>query len=181
MALAVCLLFDARSDRLVRELWERLEHEGVGTLASHTHGGHHPHLSVAVLRTWQLDEVRRVLDALPRPEPAEMSCRGTLIFPRGRIALAPSVSSDLMAHQQRMADALERAGADLHKHYHRGRWIPHISIATRAHSTQLSLAVKALTDVFPLDIVGDRWVLIDSSTGRLWSLSGWNGNGLPTA
>lgn len=177
MALAVCLLFDSRSDRLVRELWERLEAEGVGTLASHTHRGHRPHLSVAVLRTWQLDDVQRVLADLPAPTGERMSCRGTLVFPRGRVALAPSVSAELMAHQQRVVGALEQHGADLHKHYRPGGWIPHISIATRAHATQLPLAIKALTDVFPLDVVGDRWALIDSSSGRLWQLREWNDNG----
>ena len=44
MALAVCLLFDGRSERLVRDLWSRLEARGVRTLESHTHGKHRPHL-----------------------------------------------------------------------------------------------------------------------------------------
>ena len=54
MALAVCLLFDRRTDRLVRQLWERLEAQGVATLLTHTHGRHHPHLSYAVLRDGDL-------------------------------------------------------------------------------------------------------------------------------
>lgn len=170
VALAVCLLFDDRSDRLVRELWERLELEGVGTLASHTHGQHHPHLSLAVLRTWDPGEVRALLGGLPALGEVEMSCRGTLVFPRGRVALAPSVSAAAMAHQEALAGALEVAGADLHKHYLPGRWIPHVSIATRASSEQLPLVVKALTDVLPLEIRSERLALVDSSTGRMWSV-----------
>jgi hypothetical protein len=50
MALAVCLLFDRRTDRILRGLWDRLEDLGVPTLKSHTHGRHVPHLSLAVLR-----------------------------------------------------------------------------------------------------------------------------------
>ncbi len=170
MALAVCLLFDSRSDRLIRELWARLEEEGVGTLASHTHGSHHPHLSLAVLRTWALDDVRRVLDEVALPGPVTLACHGTLVFPRGRVALSPAVTSGLATQQERMASAFERAGADLHRHYRPGRWIPHVSIATRASSTQLPLVVKALTDVLPLEARAERSVLIDSSTGRLWPL-----------
>jgi hypothetical protein len=45
MALALCLLLDRRSDALVRELWKRLEENGIPTLLSHTHGRHVPHLS----------------------------------------------------------------------------------------------------------------------------------------
>ncbi len=37
MALAVCLLLDARADAAVRGLWRRLEAAGVPTLLSHTH------------------------------------------------------------------------------------------------------------------------------------------------
>ena len=57
-----CLLFDRRTDRLVRQLWERLEAQGVATLLTHTHGRHHPHLSYAVLRDGDPDTV---LAALP--------------------------------------------------------------------------------------------------------------------
>ena len=50
MALAVCLLFDARGERAIRALWDQLETLGVPSLRSHTHGRHVPHLSYAVLR-----------------------------------------------------------------------------------------------------------------------------------
>jgi len=65
VALAVCALFDAAGERLIRGLWARLEDAGVGSLASHTHGHHHPHLSLAVLREWELDCVRDTLGRLP--------------------------------------------------------------------------------------------------------------------
>lgn len=55
MALAVCLLFDGRSERAIRNLWDRLEHLGVPTLRSHTHGLHVPHVSYVVLLEWELD------------------------------------------------------------------------------------------------------------------------------
>ena len=88
VALAVCLLFDARTDVLMRELWSRLEDVGVATLATHTHRRHHPHLSYAVLRSWELARVQETLTALPAAEPFTMSFHGTLAFPRGRAALA---------------------------------------------------------------------------------------------
>jgi hypothetical protein len=170
VALAVCLLFDSRSDRLVRELWARLEEQGVGTLASHTHGHHLPHLSLAVLRSWELDDVRRVLAELPQVGPQRSTCRGSLVFPRGRVALAPSVGAALVAHQERIVTALAATGADLHRHYRAGEWIPHVSIATRASASQLPTAVQALTDVLPLAITAERLALVDSGTGRLWPL-----------
>ena len=115
MALAVCLLFDARSDRLIRELWSRLESDGVRTLASHTHGHHYPHLSYAVLRSWDLSRLQAGLADLPDAGPFSMSFHGTLAFPRGRAALAPSVTADIARRQQAVVSAVVETGADLHR------------------------------------------------------------------
>lgn len=61
MALAVCLLFDRRSDRAIRALWDRIEQRGVASLRSHTHGRHVPHLSYAVLRQWDQAAIAQAL------------------------------------------------------------------------------------------------------------------------
>lgn len=170
MALAVCLLFDSRSERLVRELWSRLEELGVRTLETHTHRRHHPHLSYAVLRTWDLELVRAALAGLPAGGPCSLSCQGTLAFPRGRAALAASVSADLAARQERVATAVADAGADLHHNYLPGRWVPHVSVATRAQGSTLATVVKSVADTLPLTLRVDRAALIDSATGRTWPL-----------
>jgi hypothetical protein len=170
MALAVCLLFDARSERLVRGLWTRLEVDGVRTLASHTHGRHHPHLSYAVLRTWDLPRVRTALAGLPDGGPFPLSFHGTLAFPRGRAALAPSISSDVGSRQERVAGAVVGTGAELHRNYVPGAWVPHVSVATRAQGSQLATVVKAIADTLPLTLQVDRAALIDSATGETWLL-----------
>ena len=170
MALAVCLLFDARSDRLLRALWSRLEADGVRTLATHTHGRHHPHLSYAVLRAWDLDSVRAALAELPDGGPFSLSFHGTLAFPRGRAALAPAVTAEVAGRQQEVVAAMTRAGADLHRNYRAGSWVPHVSVATRAQGTQLAKVVKAIADALPLTVHVDRAALIDSATGEAWHL-----------
>ncbi|WP_370616186.1 2'-5' RNA ligase family protein [Mumia sp. Pv 4-285] len=172
MALAVCVLFDRPTERRLRALWARLEEHGVHTLASHTHRRHHPHLSYAVLREWDLDAVRRALEDLPDGGPFAMTCHGTLAFPRGRAALAPSITPDVAARQLAVVDAVRATGADLHRHYGHGAWIPHVSIATRAPGALLPVVVEAVADVLPMPLVVDRAALIDSGTGRTWPLSG---------
>jgi 2'-5' RNA ligase len=72
VALAVCLLFDDRTDRALRSLWARLELLGVRTLLSHTHGRHVPHLTLASLLSYDLDAVRAALTELPRREPTDL-------------------------------------------------------------------------------------------------------------
>jgi 2'-5' RNA ligase len=170
MALAVCLLFDARSNLLMRALWSRLEDAGVSTLATHTHGRHHPHLSYAVLRSWDLERAQASLAALPAAEPFSMSFHGTLAFPRGRAALAPAISAELVLRQRRIVTALEATGAELHRHYEADQWVPHVSVATRAQGAKLATVAKAVSDVLPLTVRVDRAALIDSATGQTWPL-----------
>ena len=170
MSLAVCLLFDAQSQRRIRQLWARLEDLGVGTLASHTHRRHHPHLSYAVLRSWDLAEVREVLESLDGGGQVSLSCQGAVVFPRGRVALAPALSSQVRARQEQVVEALAGTGADLHHNYVRGRWLPHVSVATRARAEQLAVLARTVADVVPLVLQADRAALVDSGTGEQWPL-----------
>jgi hypothetical protein len=172
VALAVCLLFDRRSERLVRELWDRLESQGVRTLASHTHGRHLPHLSYAVLRSWDLALVQSALAGVPTGDPVTLHCHGTLTFPRGRAALAPAVTAGLAAAQERVVTAVTDTGADLHRNYRPGWWVPHIAVATRAQGPAMATVVKTIADTLPLALHADRAALVDSSTGHTWPLPG---------
>lgn len=165
MALALCLLFDRRGERRVRQLWERLEEQGVGTLLTHTHGNHHPHLSLAVLREWDLDAVRSALPA--DGDPVEVAVQGSVVFPRGRMSLAGSVSTELVARQHELVERMRAAGADLHRHYEPGRWVPHVSVATSASADQLPVVVSAVSDMLPLTLVGERLALVDTATGQM--------------
>ena len=126
MALALCLLLDRRSDRAVRALWERLEEDGVPTLLSHTHGHHVPHLSYAVLLAWDEEAARAAVAGLGDGGPVEVSVQGTVVFPRGRVALAGSASVALATRQARAVEALRATGATMHRHYEPGHWMPHV-------------------------------------------------------
>ena len=170
MALALCLLFDPRTERLVRELWARLEASGIRTLLSHTHGHHHPHLSYAVLLEWDDVGVRSAAAALPDCGPVEVSVQGTVLFPRGRAAMACSVTSEVTARQERAAAALSASGAVMHRHYEPGHWTPHVSVSTGVAADSLPVVVGAVSDVLPLTLRADRSALIDTSDGRLWPL-----------
>src|SRR3954447_22855317 len=171
MALAVCLLFDRSSERAVRNLWDRLEDLGVPTLRSHTHGRHVPHLSFAVLRDWQLDDVRKAVDALPDGGPAQLYVDALGTFRRGRAWLVPAVTAAVLERQERTVAALMATGADLHRHYLPGVWVPHCTIAPRVPLVALPVLAATVYDVLPLRVIADRAALIDSGTGQIWPLS----------
>lgn len=166
MALAVCLLFDARSELTIRRLWQRLEDDGVPTLLSHTHGRHVPHLSYAVLRSFDLDRVRDVLDLLPDEGPMTLHFDAVGMFRRSRTWLVPAVTSDIARRQERVVEAVESTGADLHHHYEPGVWVPHCTLAPRTTLERLPRVAAAVFDVLPLVATLDRAVLIDTSTGE---------------
>jgi 2'-5' RNA ligase len=170
MALAVCLLFDARAERAMRKLWERLEQLGVPTLRSHTHGRHHPHLSYVVLLDWDLDRVRAAVERLDDHEPIELTFDAVGAFRRGRLSLVPAIPADLVARQQAVVAATRATGALVHRHYEVGRWLPHVSLATRAPLDRLAELTASVYDVLPLTVTVTRAALIDSTTGEFWPL-----------
>lgn len=167
MALAICLLFDRASDRAIRALWDRLEERGVPTLRSHTHGRHVPHLSYAVLRGWDDDVVWSALSAIEPGQPVEVTFDGVGLFRRGRVWLLPGVTVDLVTRQHRVVQAVTSAGAELHKHYRPGVWLPHCSLAPRSRLNQLPEAVGPVFDTLPLRARLDRAALVNSATGRI--------------
>lgn len=170
MALAVSLLFDGPADRALRRLWDRIEEQGVPTLRSHTHGLHHPHVSLVVLLEWDLAEVRAAVGALPGRGPFDVHFEAVGVFPRGRVSVIPSGPADLVARQQAVVEAVRRTGALVHKHYEVGRWLPHCSLAPRAALRDLPAVAALAYDIFPLTACVTRAALINSSTGESWPL-----------
>jgi 2'-5' RNA ligase len=165
MALAVCLLLDKRADTALRRLWDRLEADGIPTLATHTHGHHVPHLTYASLRTYDLDLVAAALTGLAPAAPLTLHLDAFGTFRRSRCWLAPAVTPSLIAGQSAVVDAVRATGADLHKHYIPGAWIPHVTLAPRLHLTDLATVASVVYDVLPITAHVSRAALIDTSTG----------------
>jgi 2'-5' RNA ligase len=171
MALAVCLLFDRRSERILRALWDRLEDLGVPTLRSHTHGRHIPHLSLAVLREWDHDKVLKAVQPLMADSPVGLYFDALGTFRRGRAWLVPAVGVEVLQRQEEVVSAVTETGAELHRHYEPGRWVPHCTLAPRVPLVALPILAAAVYDVLPLETTADHAALIDSSTGQVWPLS----------
>lgn len=170
MAFAVCLLFDGRTERALRNLWDRLEERGVATLRSHTHGRHRPHLSYVVLLRWHLEAVREAVAALPDRGPFALTFDALGAFRRGRICLVPAVPADLVPRQEVVLAAVRATGALVHRNYEAGAWLPHCSVAPRARLDQLPVVATTVYDILPLTARVTRAALIDSTTGQVWPL-----------
>lgn len=166
MALAVCLLPDPALDAVLRGLWARLEGEGLPSLASHTHGRHVPHLTLAALRSWDAAAVSAALAEVPPRPPLRLHLDGLGVFRRSRCWLALAVGADLAERQRAVADAVVATGADLHKHYRPGEWTPHVTLAPRLHLRDLPVVARIVNDVLPITGTASRAALVDTSTGE---------------
>lgn len=167
MALSVCLLPDAPADRAVRRVWERLEDHGIRTLLTHTHGRHVPHLTLATLRTYELAAVGAALAALPDVPAEVVPFDGLGMFRRSRCWLLPAVTGRLLTRQAGVVAATVGAGADLHRNYVPGTWMPHLTLAPRLHLDDLPTVAKIVFDVLPLAVTFSRAALVDTSTGQV--------------
>lgn len=168
MALSVCLLLDDRADRAVRALWRRLEDAGVGSLLTHTHGRHRPHLTLASL----LDATERTPDLLHEhlaphrgEEPLGLRFDALGIFRRSRCWLVPEASRALLDRQERVADAAAATDGLLHRNYAPGAWTPHLTLAPRMHLDQLPVVAGSVFDVLPLAATLGPLVVVDTATG----------------
>jgi 2'-5' RNA ligase len=166
MALAVCLLLDPPTDAAVRRLWARMEEVGVPSLASHTHGHHVPHLTYAALRSWDLDAVTAALAALPERPPLRLHLDALGVFRRSRCWLAPALSVDLAPRQQAVVEAVTATGADLHRHYRPGDWVPHVTLAPRLRLHHLPVVARLVNDVLPVTGTATHGALVDTGTGQ---------------
>jgi hypothetical protein len=74
----------------------------VPSVRSHTHGRHLPHVSYAVLRSWELSEVSAALLRVGGLAPVELASDGIGLFRRGRAWLLAGGSAELHARQERV-------------------------------------------------------------------------------
>ncbi len=167
MALSVCLLPDAPADRAVRRLWQRLEDAGVRSLLTHTHGRHVPHLSLATLRSYDATAVRAGLAPLAVPDRAAVRFDGLGMFRRSRCWLLPAATEALLARQRAVVSAVVGTGADLHRNYLPGTWMPHLTLAPRLHLEDLPAVGRVVFEVLPLAVQFSRAALVDTSTGAV--------------
>ena len=120
---------------------------------------------------WDHARLTAALNELDAGEPVDVSFDGIGLFRRGRAWLLAGVAADLATRQERVVRAVTATGAELHKHYVPGRWLPHSSLAPRAPLAQLPSLAAAVYDLLPLHAQLNRAALINSATGDLWPLA----------
>jgi 2'-5' RNA ligase len=111
------------------------------------------------------------MDLLPDEGTMTLHFDALGMFRRSRSWLVPAVTSDIAARQERVVQAVESTGADLHRHYVPGVWVPHCTVAPRIRLEELPRLAALVYDVLPLISTVESAALIDSSTGDQWPLN----------
>jgi 2'-5' RNA ligase len=99
-------------------------------------------------------------------EPGELHLDALGSFRRSRCWLAPAASADLVVRQEAVVKAALGTGADLHRHYRPGAWVPHLTLAPRLHTADLPVVARIVYDVLPVTAPVTRAALIDTSNGN---------------
>lgn len=171
VALSVCLLLDDRADKTVRSLWQRLEDAGVGSLLTHTHGRHRPHLTLASLLNADDTTLPALLTRL-RPcrdgSPVTVRFDALGIFRRSRCWLVPEANRQLLDRQEQAVRACDGTNALLHRNYAEGAWTPHLTLAPRLHLERLPVVAGLAFDILPVDATLGPLVVVDTTTGDVY-------------
>ncbi len=148
MALVLELDVDPDADSIIRSVWAGLDAVGVPSLATATHGRHHPHVSLAVADALDIDRLTGALGQAVRLSPAlplTMASVGVFRAPDDTSVVFLGVVTDgaLLAAQSEAAEAVRAAGGTVWDNYLAGRWVPHCTLAMPVADSRLGPAVTA--------------------------------------
>ncbi len=136
------LLWDDATDRAVRAEWELLVGQDLPSQARHRGESNAPHTTLTMVEDWPDDVDGPVGDALGRL-PLAASLGALTCFGGGPFTLVrPLVVTAALLDLHR--DALAPLGPPARPFLRPGRWVPHVTLATRLGADQVGRAVAAL-------------------------------------
>ena len=139
MPYAVELALDPSSAAVVRRIWDELDRAGITWMAR---SGAHPHMTVGIWETLDVDETARELTRLAgETPPVRLALASVGLFPGVAVFLAPVVTAELLDLHERVHPKLDRLGAGAWDHYRPGAWVPHCTLATDLAPDQFGTAL----------------------------------------
>jgi len=163
MDYAILLIFDAASDRKLREMTEHLavNNRSETVLLS----GLRPHLTLAEFDTDRYETVVLTMSNLAskilRPIPVKLASAG--FFPNNPsvLYLAPIVDEQLLDLHRLVNNDLEPLCTTFSPLYREDNWVPHCTLALELDQDTFAASCAALAEVFtPLDTLAVQLSLI---------------------
>jgi 2'-5' RNA ligase len=152
MVAALEMYLDPIATKRIRTLWDAMEDAGVPSLRELTHRRHRPHISLVAAPALDPDAVAAALAGITVAPPLRLNLNfvGTFV---GRVLwLGPAVTSELLAHQAVVYEALQAGGVAVDPLYRPGEWIPHCTVSMRVPLKLMTDALRLCMDVLPMEI-----------------------------
>jgi hypothetical protein len=152
-------------------LWASLEAAGIPTLASHTHKGHRPHLSLVVAEDLSPLEALGVLHSLPR-QPLPLIFNSPGVFPGGVLFLTCVPTTQLLEEHLHVHRLVAPVTTGPWAYYAPGAWTPHLTVSYGLNDEQLARAIHAALDWLPMEGWLTSGGVEDGRSGERWQAGG---------
>ncbi len=149
--IAIELFFDPATDRAVREVWAALERAEIGSLATFTHGRHHPHLTLAVTDGLTRVITERLVAELPARPEIWLDAAGCFPGRGGVVFLAVRATPELLTYHQALHSILDEHDLPQVDQLRPGRFFPHCTVAKRLAADRIGTAVNVVRDLLPIN------------------------------
>jgi hypothetical protein len=159
---------DITTSRVIRDLWDELETEGVPSMATHTHKLHKPHVSLIVAEHLPVNASLQAVGPVPT-EPIRLLIEAAGVFPGGFLFLACVANVEMLDEQRRVHRAVQPLAVDPWPHFDPGTWTPHVTAGWTLTQRQLAEALPIVLDRLPIEGWLDHGGVEDGSTGEHWA------------
>ena len=167
MAHALEMFFDADSEAEIKQVWNRLEAEGLPSLATRTHRQHRPHVTLVVAERIEAARLQDGRDLLAAKH-MDVTLHSPAVFQRSGVlylSVVPTLAL-LRLHQEVQAALADNLVAPWGA-YSVGAWVPHCTLAQGLTREQLARGIDLLHDqpIVEAHVTGAG--ILDTKTGEV--------------
>ncbi len=144
---AIEFLFDAKSETILLELYDKLERSGFGLPEQIINFQPHITLNVCnILDVAKLESVLREFCAKQASFDLTLSHLGCFLQPQAIVFLAPTVTQTLFAFHAELIRQLQPCISATRSYYEPNHWVPHCTVAFGFKEQKLTEIMRLCTD-----------------------------------
>lgn len=162
------MLFDDASEASVRAMWGTLEARGLRSPAN-SRTRNRPHVTLTVADGVNRAQAAAAAEPVRTANDLSLRLGSVAVFPgrAGVVYLAVVPTLRLLRLHHEVHARLVGVGVESWRHYLPDTWVPHCTLAEGLSQDQVTVAVRAIRRVRPIEVDVTRVGLIDTDTGEI--------------
>jgi 2'-5' RNA ligase len=170
VANALELFFDSGSEAAVRAMWGNLEARGLPSMAT---SRHRPHVSLAVADRITTAQATAAVEPLRSATDLSLRLGSVAVFPgrQGVLYLSVVPTLRLLRLHREVHASLVGAGVESGRHYLPDTWVPHCTLAQGLSPEQITIAVRAVKRLRPIEADIVSVGVVDTDTGGVTTVA----------